>query len=259
MKDRIPYTNCPLCGSEYMEDAGTADCSKHPLYRKPLSPTIQWKKCVRCDHVFTDGYFTDEACALIFGSTNENQKVGGAVEKNRVISSRMIEKVLPYAASGTVGSTSDSGMALSCSPPKSMGSHPIGVDLRRENVEVMNRLGIEAHCQDIRDLSLAESCAVVSMADVLEHMPFPKEGLEAARGLLAEGGVLFISMPNRDCAVWKFLDGQKANPYWGEIEHYHNFGRTRLYELLEETGFSPVRYGISERYRVCMEVVALRK
>jgi hypothetical protein len=42
----------------------------------------------------------------------------------------------------------------------------------------------------------------------------------------------------------------------GSIEHYHNFSRSRLYALLRETGFEPVRYGISERYRACMEVIA---
>ena len=52
------------------------------------------------------------------------------------------------------------------------------------------------------------------------------------------------------------LDRQKANPYWAEIEHCHNFSRSRLYALLREMGFEPVRYGISERYRACMEVIA---
>ena len=71
------------------------------------------------------------------------------------------------------------------------------------------------------------------------------------------GGVLFVSMPNADSMLWNIATQQNSNPYWGELEHYHNFGRTRLYDVLQETGFTPVRYGISERYRMCMEVVAL--
>jgi len=96
------------------------------------------------------------------------------------------------------------------------------------------------------------------MADVLEHMPFPKPALLHAHKLLQKAGVLFVSMPNLDCMAWKLLDKAKKNPYWGELEHYHNFGRQRLYKLLEETGFRPVNYCISERYRLCMEVTALR-
>ena len=45
-------------------------------------------------------------------------------------------------------------------------------------------------------------------------------------------------------------------PYWAEIEHYHNFDRASLYKLLAECGFEPVSYGVSDRYRCTMEVVA---
>ena len=59
-----------------------------------------------------------------------------------------------------------------------------------------------------------------------------------------------------DSVLWQALNNAKANPYWGEIEHYHNFGRTRLYALLKECGFEPLLYGISHRYRACMEIIA---
>jgi hypothetical protein len=48
------------------------------------------------------------------------------------------------------------------------------------------------------------------------------------------------------------------NPYWSEMEHFHNFGRSRLYSLLEEFGFRPERYSVSERYKACMEVIAVK-
>jgi Methyltransferase domain len=70
------------------------------------------------------------------------------------------------------------------------------------------------------------------MADVLEHIPFPKMALAAAHRLLQQDGVLFLSMRNMDSMVWRLLHRNGANPYWGEIEHYHNFSRRRLYALL---------------------------
>jgi protein O-GlcNAc transferase len=139
------------------------------------------------------------------------------------------------------------------------GFTPVGLDLRRDNVAVLRSLGYEAHCVPIEELDDGVRYSVVSMADVLEHMPFPKSGLLAARRLLAPGGALFLSMPNTDTMLWRLLHANKVNPYWGEIEHYHNFSRRRLYALLEEHGFEPVEYGVSERYRACMEVVALRR
>ena len=98
------------------------------------------------------------------------------------------------------------------------------------------------------------------MADVLEHMPFPKAGLAAAHRLLRQGGVLFLSMPNMENMVWRLLHANKVNPYWGEIEHYHNFSRKRLYAPSARARISaPVEYHVSERYRVCMEVIAIKR
>ena len=97
------------------------------------------------------------------------------------------------------------------------------------------------------------------MADVLEHIPFPKVALAAAHRLLQQNGVLFLSMPNMDSMVWRLLHANGVNPYWGEIEHYHNFSRRRLCALLKNHGFQPAEYNVSERYRVCMEVIAVKE
>ncbi len=139
---------------------------------------------------------------------------------------------------------------------KEFGFTPVGVDLRSANVEQLKSFGIEAHKKNIVELALDKKAAVISMADVLEHIPYPRETLRAVNKLLRRDGILLISMPNSDNIVWEAWDKENVNPYWGEIEHYHNFSRSRLYSLLSDFGFTARRYGISERYRACMEVVA---
>ncbi len=120
----------------------------------------------------------------------------------------------------------------------------------------MNAVGFQTHCCDIVDYQDDRFFEVISMADCLEHMPYPKKGLEAARQLIIRGGILFLSMPNMSAPLWGYLHQTNANPYWQEIEHYHNFSRERLFDLLRETRFSPIGYGVSKRYRCCMEVIA---
>jgi SAM-dependent methyltransferase len=255
MNERILFGICPLCESPDLADAATGDCSGHPLYHGSLSKLIRWKRCGACAHVFTEGYYTEEAARLIFGRTNAQQQVGADMEQQRFASAHIVEKILPYVSAGIwmdVGFGNGSLLFTA----QEYGFKPLGLDLRAENVRALTTFGIEAHCKDITDLALPLRCAVISMADVVEHVPYPKKPLRAAHQLLSDAGVLFISMPNMESALWQTLDRQMANPYWAEIEHYHNFSRSRLYVLLREVGFEPVRYGISERYRACMEVLA---
>ncbi len=257
MNERTIYEKCPLCDHPSLIDSFECDCSKHPLYHSALSPVIRWMQCTDCSHIFTEGYYTDDICKIIYSKTNESQRVGSDLEKQRIVSSRIVEKILHYANEGNwldVGFGNGSLLFTA----EEYGFIPTGLDLRTDTVEAMSSLGIESYCGDITKFSPDSKFSVISMADVLEHMPYPKNGLRAAHRLLADGGILFISMPNIESMVWEVLDQNNANPYWGELEHYHNFGRSRLYALLRELNFEPVRYGISERYRACMEVIAKR-
>ena len=236
---RVRYVCCPLCGGEEIPATLAADCTKHALYQPALPPVMNWHECASCGHVFTEGYFDDEALDVIFAKTHQNQMVGHDMERQRPVSARMVERVARHAAGGRwldVGFGNGSLLFTA----EEWGFTPVGLDLRKDNVAVLRSLGYEAHCTPIEMLDGAGRYSVVSMADVLEHMPFPKTGLIAARRLLAPGGALFLSMPNMDTMVWRLLHANKVNPYWGEIEHYHNFSRRRLYALLEEHGFQPV-------------------
>jgi protein O-GlcNAc transferase len=254
---RIVYEACPLCGSHDIPQMLGADCTKHPLYRPGLPETMIWHECGACHHVFTEGYFGDDALAVLFGDTHQNQTVGHDMERQRAISARMVERVARHVSSGDwldVGFGNGSLLFTA----EEWGYRPVGIDLRKDGVAMMRKLGYEAHCIDLETLAEDGRFSVISMADVLEHMPFPKNGLAAAHRLLRPGGILFLSMPNMDSMVWKLLHVNNVNAYWGEIEHYHNFGRKRLYALLEEHGFKPLEYQISERYRVGMEVIAVK-
>ncbi len=252
---RIPYAACPLCGGSDIPAVLGADCSKHALYQPILPPVMSWHECGACGHVFTEGTFDDAALDVVFAKTHPGQTVGYDMERQRPISARMVERVARHCRDGLwldVGFGNGSLLFTA----EEWGYVPVGLDLRKANVEALTTLGYEAHRLSIEALPHDGRYSVVSMADVLEHLPFPKVGLAAAHRLLRPDGILFLSMPNMDNMVWRLLHANGVNPYWGELEHYHNFSRKRLYALLEEHGFTPLAYHVSERYRVCMEVIA---
>src|SRR5436190_1585548 len=100
--------------------------------------------------------------------------------------------------------------------------------------------------------------AVVSMMDVLEHVPYPREALARAASLLRPGGVLVVSLPDRSSASWRIMDHHAANPYWQELEHHHNFTRERLAALVADHGFVVEDIAIAYRYKAQVELYARR-
>jgi SAM-dependent methyltransferase len=258
-RTRHIYEECPLCSAPDIEVLRQADCSKHALYTSNIPATMTWMRCDDCSHVFTEGYWTKELLETIFAKTHDNQRPGADMERQRMVSAKMVDRVVsvtgpPKTDDAWLDVGFGNGSLLFTA--SEYGFRPVGLDLRPDSAAVLNRIGIEAHCCDLTDFADPRGFAVISMADVLEHMPFPKKGLTAARKLLTDNGVLFISLPATDSPLWGMWNAQGVNPYWGEIEHYHNFTRERLYALLRETFFEPVIYGVSERYRGCMEVIA---
>jgi hypothetical protein len=92
--------------------------------------------------------------------------------------------------------------------------------------------GIPARRAALESLREQARYAMISLADVLEHMPFPRPALEQA---------------------WR-----RSNPYWVEIEHYHNFSRPRLEDVLRQTGFEALWHHPNDRYLCGLDVAARR-
>lgn len=260
--ERIRYTACPLCDSEDIKHFATVDCTGHARWHAPLNPLIVWMTCPECGHVFTEGYFSDEALSVLFEGTNDEQIVGLDIEGQRNISAKMVERVIDAIGlpDGRLWLDVGFGNGSLLLTAKEFGFDVFGVDLRKQNVDDIGSFGIPAHHGTLgtarNQVSFDGRPAVISMADVVEHEPFPIESLRSARGLIQDGGVLLVSMPNCSAPLWHHWNANDVNPYWQEIEHYHNFTRESLYALLEKTGFKPRHYAISQRYRCCMEVLA---
>jgi SAM-dependent methyltransferase len=252
---RVAYDGCPICGSADIRHHREDDCTAHPLYRPALPATICWKLCGTCGHSFTGGVWSDWALELIFAQANPNQWPGAYAERERMTWAPVVEKVARLRPSGRwldVGIGNGSLLFTAAE----WGFDTLGLDLRPAVADAMSKLGVATRCAHFTDLPRAERFDVISMFDVLEHMPYPVPALRHANQLLNAEGLLLLSLPNRDCAVWRMLDEERLNPYWGEIEHYHNFGRKQLCGLLEDAGLQPLSYGVSPRYRVCMELIA---
>jgi hypothetical protein len=261
--ERIPYTACPLCQSTEIHPLTLANCTGHAMWREPLEPTIPWVQCGHCQHVFTKGYFTDEALNILYSNVPGGVTIFDSnIEQNRNISAKMIERVV-----SRIGLPNDRvwldvgfGNGSLLLTAKEFGFDCMGIEFMQRNIEEIQQFGIRAYQGKFEEMGLSVAVdskpAVISMADVVEHEPFPLDSLRYARELISDPGVLLISMPNTSAPLWHHWNANNQNPYWQEINHYHNFTRENLYAALRKSGFEPAHYNISERYRCCMEVLA---
>ena len=55
------------------------------------------------------------------------------------------------------------------------------------------------------------------------------------------------------------MDAENVNPYWSEIEHFHNFSFRQIRDELLHLGLGPVTCTVSNRYRLGMDVLAVRR
>ncbi len=240
------------------------DPRRHETRRPEFQEPIVWNVCDECQHVFTEGYWDEASLAVLMQTVMAKQTPQYDIEKERLLSGRLIDRVISHGFGPTWMPTDDErrttakwldigyGNGALLQTAKEYGFTAIGFDKRPNPIPgAMTFLG------GVMDVK-SENFSVISLADVLEHEPFPKRALENARRLLMDDGVLFVSCPNMAAPAWEQFDKWNMNPYWNEPEHYHNFTRQRLIDLLVECGFDPVYYGINERYRLGMEVIARR-
>jgi hypothetical protein len=116
-----------------------------------------------------------------------------------------------------------------------------GIELSRWAVGQAHQLGLP-----VRNESIAERARsgarydVITMWDVIEHLPDPRAELEACSQLLRPGGQIHVSTIDAGSLLARALGRRWP---WLMDMHLVYFDRANLTALLEQTGFRVVRRG----------------
>jgi 2-polyprenyl-3-methyl-5-hydroxy-6-metoxy-1,4-benzoquinol methylase len=118
-----------------------------------------------------------------------------------------------------------------------------GAELSTDTAAFARRhFGLDVHSGDWRDAGHADgSLDVITLFDVVEHVPDPLTELRAIRRLLKPGGLLLQSTPNID-GLFPRLSYKLANrlDYWPHPEpphHLYQFSDRTLAEMTERAGY----------------------
>ncbi|MBI5885811.1 MAG: class I SAM-dependent methyltransferase [Deltaproteobacteria bacterium] len=120
------------------------------------------------------------------------------------------------------------------------GFEPWGIDFDGKNIEAArSRYGLDrVYCLSVADIKErfgSNKFNVVTFFEVLEHLDSPTRFLEDLKGLLSPGGLIVLSVPNRD----RFIDTLGTGD--GPPNHLTRWSPSVLKGFLERAGFEVVR------------------
>jgi len=125
-----------------------------------------------------------------------------------------------------------------------LGFEAEGVELCAELAESARAKGLKVHNGRAEDLCTEKKFEIITMMDIIEHLPNPLSVLISINSLIAPGGELIVYTPNHKSPIVRMASllhtmGIKAplrNIF--ETNHVSFFDYTTLPEILKRAGFS---------------------
>jgi len=107
-----------------------------------------------------------------------------------------------------------------------------GIELSKDAVDIANKFNLPVYNLDFFSDSIRESSKdIVTMFEVIEHVPDPVSFIRRAQAIVKPGGIIYITTPNYNSVDRKILGSR-----WGAIhrEHLTYFTPATLLKLVNE-------------------------
>jgi len=124
---------------------------------------------------------------------------------------------------------------------KEAGYSVEGIDVSPASAQICRQKGLDARSGDFLTERFGGKFDLITMWDVVEHLRDPAAFLERARGLLAEGGMLFSKIPIFGELSVRLSDKvpRAAGILLGAPDHVQYFDRESLERLIRRVRFEP--------------------
>jgi 2-polyprenyl-3-methyl-5-hydroxy-6-metoxy-1,4-benzoquinol methylase len=230
------------------------------------------KRCIVCDHSENSVVFQENGidvlrctnCGHVFSSFHAMQDYDGYFKAYSVVSAdqfwwneahkEMYEDFCQRFIAGQEGQLLDVGCGLGYFVKRVSAFsswRAFGYEISRQAVDFARaRLGLpNVFCGRVEDSKLAKkSFDIITLWDVIEHIPNPDPLLSYLSSLLKEDGVLFIHTPNvrvqlPKAKLRKLLRGMRAGIHYLEAkDHINIYSEKTIASILNRNGFSHIRF-----------------
>lgn len=221
--------SCPFCNS------GTATTYRH---------RADIVKCSSCGLVYLRTRPTKEALYQIYQVyANDTSHMRLPKSKTEIKSSPLrrewfVDEVLSFFSENS-GNWLDIGCGWGAllMNARERGFTPMGIEMTRICIDYATmQLQIPVSNSQFTDSAVSEdSCRIISMVHVFEHIPNPAETLAKIYRTLVPGGMFAGVVPNIESYC---SDRQQENWVWlDETHHYMHYSPATLRQKLEQAGF----------------------
>ncbi|HEX2103715.1 MAG TPA: methyltransferase domain-containing protein [Solirubrobacteraceae bacterium] len=151
----------------------------------------------------------------------------------RATAARLLGLITPFAADGRLLDVG-CGPGLLLDEARRRGYETVGLELSRAcAAHARDVLGLDVRELALEDFAERESFDVVVLADVVEHLDDPVDGVARCAALLRPGGVLCVVTPDPSSATARLAGAR----WWGYVPaHTCLLPRATLRELLAAAG-----------------------
>jgi 2-polyprenyl-3-methyl-5-hydroxy-6-metoxy-1,4-benzoquinol methylase len=196
----------------------------------PRSQGCALLRCSQCGHVYLDGWGTafDRELYAYYA-----RRVGKTREEvYDEMNTRRQRDLLDWLGARTTGRRLldvGCGQGQFVDTASSAGWRAFGIDLAKDAIAIARSFGVECREEDFFASTLdGERFDVITMTELIEHVPAPGRFLQRARELLGPGGLLYLTTPNFSSLSRRIMGGE-----WYPVlpEHLSYFTPRVLCEL----------------------------
>jgi ubiquinone/menaquinone biosynthesis C-methylase UbiE len=225
---------CVVCGST----------DRHPFRRQDGYVIV---RCAGCGLRFLDPQPTETELTALYGedyfvsADSRGRGYDGYVTEAQNWRRTFRDRLTDLPA--TPGSLLDVGAATGffVEQARAVGWDAIGIEPSEwAAAYARDKLGVEVHAGTLESMQFPDaSFDVVTMWEVIEHLPDPRVTLAEVRRILRPGGMLVLSTPDAGSLAAR-LSGRRWLGWRKVPEHLFYFDRGTLDRLLSQSGFRPV-------------------